>query len=206
MRREVEININTAEYWDACYIAEQGSNKQRVDMTRMMELTRWIRVREEELGRSIWLLDIGCGLGDVAKCLVHADVRVTGLDVSAYAIETCRALIKGAVFDIGQADALPYEHEVFDLVWIGETLEHCNDPEKVIAEAKRVCTEHGFIIISTPYRGRNRSPEHVWEFEPKDIVRWGTTVGDLVFLDCKLLPRWETMFAVMRRSARIDPS
>lgn len=206
MRRVLRANINTGSYWDSCYAEEQASGKQRVDDVRMSELRRWVQVREEEVGRKIELLDVGCGLGDVARSMRGGGVRVHGIDISEHAIEHCRATVQGATFAVGSAEQLAAGRETYDVVWIGETLEHCDEPDQVIRGAARVCGELGFVVISTPYRGRNRSPEHVWEFEPDDVARWAHMVGELVFLDCKILPAWETMFAVMRRAHRSTPS
>ncbi|MFK7804773.1 MAG: class I SAM-dependent methyltransferase [Anaerolineae bacterium] len=50
-----------------------------------------------------------------------------------------------------EADPLPYPNNSFDVVMICEVLEHfTNDPAKVISEIKRVLTDDGVCILSTP--------------------------------------------------------
>lgn len=210
MKRANAENINTAEYWSACYRKEEDQGKTRVDELRLLELLRWIRIREEELSRRASLLDVGCGLGDVAKFILphFPEMYLSGIDISPEAVEHCHRHFEGknTTWRVGSAESLPFDPESHDVVWIGETLEHCEHPDLAITEARRVCGEHGLIVLSTPYRGRNRSPEHTWEFDPTDIYRWGQFCGDLLFLDCHLLRGFLTMFAVIRRAVRNEPS
>lgn len=211
MKRANLENINTAGYWDSCYRREELAEKSRVDHLRFAQLIRWIKIRESELGRPASLLDVGCGLGDVTRFMLaqYPDMYITGIDVSPEAIRHCQREFSNAPhasFKVGHAEKIDEPDESFDCVWIGETLEHCDDPDVAMTEARRICGEHGLIILSTPYRGRNRSPEHVWEFDPTDIYRWGQFAGDLLFLDCALLPSFLTMFAVIRRAIRNEPS
>jgi ubiquinone/menaquinone biosynthesis C-methylase UbiE len=209
MNRVKQHNINTPCYWNAVYTQERAERRQRVDARRLEEVLRWVQVRHEELQRHVDVLDIGCGLGDLTEFLGSRmpDTPVAGVDISSDCIEHCSR--KGrprAPLRVGSAEALPFNDESFDLVWCGETLEHLEDPERAILEMRRVTREHGFILISTPYRGRNTSEEHVWEYEPGDIARWAAMCGELVFLDCHLLTSWLTMFAAFRRAVRTEPS
>lgn len=210
MKRAAPENINTANYWDSCYRQEETVGRARVDETRLLQILRWIRIREEELGRRASVLDVGCGLGDLARFLIphHPDLYLTGIDLSPEAVNWCLRNIsaQNMTWKLGSAEHLNVPDESHDLVWIGETLEHCEDPDRAVAEACRACGEGGFLILSTPYRGRNRSPEHVWEFDPSDVCRWAKSCGDLMFLDCALLPGFLTMFAVIRRAVKSEPS
>lgn len=203
MKRVLDRNINTPGYWDEVYKREHASKRQRVDDRRLQELIRWIGIRKEELGRVPSLLDVGCGLGDVLVAVkkIEPTIRYMGVDISTEAIEMCRRdyqNLQGFGFNLGSAERIPYPSREFDLVWCGETLEHTDDPDAAIRELSRVCGEGGLIALSTPYRSRNRSPEHTHEFEVADVYRWGQIAGELVFLDCRLLSSWLTMFAVLR--------
>ncbi len=198
-------NINTEAYWEACYRREEASGKTRVDEPRLSALAGWVKTRAEEIQRHVKILDVGCGLGDVARHFMGmADderPRYFGIDLCPYAIEDCRSKLAtdGREFYVGKVDDIPFSNEMFDVVWCGETLEHLDDPDQGIKELARVTGEGGFMVLSTPYRGRNRSPEHVWEFEPADIARWGSELGEVACLRTEVLPSWLTMFAVIRR-------
>lgn len=213
MKKTAEFNINTAEYWDRTYRNEADTNKLRVDTARLEQLLRWVMIRFGELDRLPFVLDLGCGAGEVSAYLRRAKpgIRVMGVDISAAAIaRTGNLQSPGLEFKvihpITEANPLPFPDEHFDMAWCGETLEHCDNPNEVIGELIRVTGEGGLIALSTPYRGRNRSPEHVYEFTPQDVAKWGKMAGDLVFLDCRLLDGWLSMFAVLRRCKKEEPS
>jgi len=195
-------NINTQEYWDEVYSKEAEEFRQRVDPARSEQLIRWIQVREEEVQRHATVLDVGCGLGDVAHDLAVMLPRrdYFGIDISPVAIETAKETARDyQKFNVAEATALPYPTERFDVSFCGETLEHLDDADAGMRELARVTGEGGFIVVTLPYRGRNRSNEHVREFKPEDVFRWAIRYGELVFLDCCLLKSWLTMFAVIRR-------
>lgn len=205
MIRTKAENINTEAYWTACYEKEDAEGKARVDAPRLEALTHWVGVRREEVQRHGNFLDLGCGLGDVAQHFagVPSDLKphYSGVDLSGFAVEKCREKFKdtGCEFYVGGVEKIPFSNEMFDVVWCGETLEHLDNPHAGVREIARVTAEGGFMVLSTPYRGRNRSPEHVWEFEPADIVAWAAQYGELVCLRTEILPSWLTMFAVIRR-------
>ncbi len=65
-------------------------------------------------------LDVGCGTGAVALRAARAGADVTGLDIAPTLVETARrrASEEGLAirFDVGDAEALPYEDASFDKV------------------------------------------------------------------------------------------
>lgn len=202
-RSEAPTNINTAEYWNEVYGREAERNRVRVDQLRMAQLLRWVDIRHLELERPLNLLDAGCGLGDVERAM-PSWVNVFGLDISDKAIKSSsRKAQLPTNYQIGSVENIPWANQRFDVVWCGETVEHLDDPVRGISELFRVTGEQGLTIISIPYRGRNRDKEHMWEFSPSDISDWATLFsGELLFLDCHLLPGWETAFAVFRSNLR----
>ena len=50
----------------------------------------------------------------------------------------------------------------------GEVLEHIEVPQTLIDEMARICRPGGKIIISTPHLEFD-DPEHIWEFDEKDL-------------------------------------
>lgn len=205
MRRSADTNINDRDYWNAIYELEhaQLAGKERVDAPRLCALARWVRIREHELQRPAAVLDVGCGFGEALHSLERQGRMLTGIDISPYAIAQNQAIFGGepkytwhaaSVYSLGKLFPQP----VFDIVWCGETLEHLDDPMGAVSLMGAVCRPQGFVVLSTPFKQRNTSPEHVWEFEPKDIHAMADSIGELVHLDCCLLPGWLTMFAAIR--------
>lgn len=206
------MNPNTQAYWDAVYANEAG--KVRVDAVRLGQLERWVRVREGEVQRPARVFDFGCGRGDALFGLwsMGRERALLGVDRSAVAVEAAVAEryslgAHDALFMRGDETLLPrlaYGDDVapgrrFDVAWCGETLEHLDYPTSTVDALAGLLDRGGFLVISTPFKTRNVSPEHVHEFGPADVCAWAARVGELVFLDCLLLPDWLTMFAVMRK-------
>jgi len=198
-RSDAQSDINTTDYWNSIYAREGETGRVRVDEGRMEQIYRWVEVRHKELGRPVNLLDAGCGLGEVEEAMAKW-VNAFGLDISNEAIRhAVRKAKTPENYVVGKVEKIPWETRRFDVVWCGETLEHLDDPLSAVSELFRVAGDQGLVIVSVPYRGRNRDKEHIWEFTPADVVEWGSKFrGELLFLDCYILPGWETLLAVFR--------
>lgn len=61
-----------------------------------------------------YILDAGCGLGEVARILVRKGFQVTGIDISQKMIEIARHRAPDAEFELGDMSALEFDDETFD--------------------------------------------------------------------------------------------
>ena len=93
------------------------------------------------------LLDIACGGGLLAPHVRELGYRHHGVDLSPTAAPVARA--HGVTVVRGDALALPFADEVFDVVVAGEVLEHVADHARAIAEACRVLRRGGTLVIDT---------------------------------------------------------
>lgn len=67
------------------------------------------------------------------------------------------ALAPGERLDLRLVDAdteWPLDDASFDVVWIGETIEHVADTGLLLSEARRVLVPGGLLLVSTPNHGR----------------------------------------------------
>lgn len=102
------------------------------------------------------LLDLGCGTGTMTHWLRDAwpDVRITGLDADARALEIAQEKQSNRDhsidFRLGDAKALPLEDASVDLVISSLFFHHLNDHEKeqVLSEAFRVTRPGGSLLIA----------------------------------------------------------
>lgn len=98
------------------------------------------------------LLDVGCGAGQVAIPAAKAGVKVTGIDLAPNLVGQARERAKAegvvALFDEGDAEALPYNAESFDVVLSLIGAMFAPQPEKVASELVRVCRPGGRIIMA----------------------------------------------------------
>lgn len=96
------------------------------------------------------LLDVACGAGDFLRAAAAADLRVTGIDVSAGALAAARRNAPGAALCRGDGEALPFGAGVFDFVVNLGGLEHFLDPTQGVREAARVLRPDGRALFLLP--------------------------------------------------------
>ena len=106
------------------------------------------------------LLDVGCGLGGLLASLPEDNkLEFFGIDFSTSAIDQISKRIKGNFME-GNVHKLPYEDNFFDRVVCTETLEHVDDPKKVIAEIFRVLKPNGKLLITVPEESKDLKNEN----------------------------------------------
>ena len=109
-------------------------------------------VRDADPGPGQRVLDIGCGSGNVALVAARRYCDVAGIDIAENLIERARAraAAEGLQVDFrtGDAQALPFEDESFDLVTSVFGIMFAPDQPKAAAEALRVCRRGGRIALA----------------------------------------------------------
>jgi ubiquinone/menaquinone biosynthesis C-methylase UbiE len=94
-------------------------------------------------GRS--LLDSGGGTGNYAQALRDEGWQPIVLDRSAAMLQ--RAAAKGLPTVVGDALALPFDDGSFDAVMLVSMLHHTGDPQRALAEARRVLRRGGRLAV-----------------------------------------------------------
>jgi 2-polyprenyl-3-methyl-5-hydroxy-6-metoxy-1,4-benzoquinol methylase len=144
------------------------------------------------------VLDVGCGNGDIAVELAQHGLVIHGIDLEPDRLERARKLAekygKEVTFKctrIEHADTMPQ----FDIIVMGEVLEHFEDPVGILVKMKRQLKPDGFIVITTPNMPslRNRlqfgllgifpdnNPEHKFYFDRRRFMH---VVGSAGFRPC----------------------
>jgi len=99
--------------------------------------------------RSGRILDIGCGDGSFSKRF-EKYCEVFGVDISEKAIDLAeKAGVRAHKVDIS-CQRLPFDNEYFDVVYMGDVIEHLLDPDFAVCEVARVLKSDGFLVLSTP--------------------------------------------------------
>jgi len=110
-------------------------------------------VRFSGLGAGHRVLDVACGTGVVAVTAARLGARVTGLDLTPKLLERAHenAAIAGVAIEWheGDAEALPFEANAFDLVLSQFGHMFAPRPAVVLAEMLRVLRPGGTLAFST---------------------------------------------------------
>jgi GT2 family glycosyltransferase/ubiquinone/menaquinone biosynthesis C-methylase UbiE len=133
-------------------------------------LHRYALCQDRVAGKRV--LDLACGSGYGTALLAHAAAEVTGVDLNSAAIRQAKKRYKQTNLKYVTADCydLPFEAGVFDAVVANEMIEHVDDHDGLVEQAKRVLTPGGLFLISTPNKpvyNRHRAPNvfHVSEMD-----------------------------------------
>lgn len=101
------------------------------------------------------VLEIGCGAGLLCLWLAQQAHRVVGTDISFFVLDFARQVQqylqqRNVLFQMSDAECLPFGDNTFDVVMCSEVLEHLLHPETALREMRRVVKPTGTVVLSTP--------------------------------------------------------
>lgn len=155
------------------------------------------------------VLDVGCAAGDIAIEVASMGHRVKGIDLEPERLAIARRLADDfdspVLFEHSDAARLSELGEKYDLIIMGEILEHFYEPWKILEEIASLCTPVTHLIATTPnmasLRGRlklmllgmfpDHNPEHLYYYtkrrfnemlasSPFEMVRARTIIPMLI--------------------------
>ena len=153
------------------------------------------------------LLEVGCAAGLLLKRARERGWQVMGVELSADAVAHARAL--GLEVRQGTLTDAALAADAFDVVYMGDVLEHVPDCRGTLVEVARVLAPGGYAVIRGPITtnslarrlglalygalGRDivlrEPPYHLWEFRPGSLRRLAQRVGlDVVALEQAKIP------------------
>lgn len=118
------------------------------------------------------VLDLACGEGYGSNLLSQTAKQVVGIDIDEQAIKhaTNKYIKPNLQFKIGNITKVPIgKTRVFDVIVCFEALEHVDDHQRLLSEAKRLLVPDGILLASTPNKtlytdeSRFNNPFHVHE-------------------------------------------
>ncbi|KAE8375720.1 S-adenosyl-L-methionine-dependent methyltransferase [Aspergillus bertholletiae] len=122
------------------------------------------------------ILDVGCGPGtitmDLANYVPQGKVvgleHMSGHEVLQQATSTAKEKgLQNVEFTTGDAHALPFDNNTFDITHAHQVLQHVSDPVRVLQEMCRVTKPDGYIAVrSTDFRG------FAWWPESDGLTKW----------------------------------
>lgn len=104
----------------------------------------------KEVGSNKKILDIGCSDGYIGEKLIEQKNVVYGADLDKrnLLIAKKRGLLVECI-DI-EVDSLPYKRNMFDVVIIGDIIEHVFDTDELLRKCFGVLKKGGKLIVTTP--------------------------------------------------------
>ena len=164
----VEFDVETQKaYWDY-WNARTGYPHERA-LRRGDQIIRYL----SSLGLcEPVILDMGCGMGWLAKLLAEHG-PTTGIDISDDAIQHAKSTFDGVEFLSGNVLEMDLAEQHYDVVVSQEVVAHVPNQVEYVARAARALKPNGHLILTTPNRFVHDRVD--WPDQPPGhIERWLT--------------------------------
>lgn len=129
-----------------------------------------------QLTKDTSLLDVGCAKGFMLYDMQQhiPGIKLTGLDISQYAIEHAKEEVK-SILTIGDCQSLPYDDNSFDVIMSVNTIHNLAEKEcaKALQEIERVSKGKSFITVDA-YRN---------DEEKERMLEWALTAKTIMHVD-----------------------
>jgi ubiquinone/menaquinone biosynthesis C-methylase UbiE len=155
----------------ADYIMEDPREAMRLELK--VDAHAWVeRYMAHRVRAGAEVLSVGCGPGVILRevSALDASVRATGIDISADRVEEAKQRNRGVPqlnFVRGDAQAMDFASNSFDLVYSRMLLEYLKDKERAVSEMVRVCKCGGTVLL------QDLDGQLLWHY-PEDPVVQGT--------------------------------
>jgi 2-polyprenyl-3-methyl-5-hydroxy-6-metoxy-1,4-benzoquinol methylase len=121
------------------YVAEEELYKEYFNG----KIQTYIKDRKPKL-----LLDIGCGAGIFLDCVNKLGWKSIGVDSSKAAIKYSK--LKGLNVKLGKIEQLKLNPNSFDVITIFQTIEHLDNPLKIMQKVNKLLRPNGIFLLTTP--------------------------------------------------------
>jgi len=175
-----------SEYYERNYFQnEAGSYRKSYSELERLVIGLRIAQRENQIyvfrgGRTPGsLLDVGCGEGFVLSHFSKLGWSVTGLDFSKAGVErmnpdhACQVQ-QGDVFEL--LDRQIESAKKYDVVWLGNVLEHVLDPVELLRSLRQLTLGNGLLLVTVPNDG-NSYHEYLYQ-QGLIPTRWWVAIPD----------------------------
>ena len=151
---------NSQNFWD--------KNAGRYDRFMRKDAAAYERLYEllRPVVRQKTVLELATGTGLIAKHIVRSADHIEATDASQEMIEQAKQGVKSAklYFSVQDMFHLPYADQSFDVVIVSNALHIVPEPERALAEIRRVLKEDGILIAPTFTHAENSFPGKVKAF------------------------------------------
>ena len=122
-----------------------------LDQYHFEKLHHLLRLVDFDGARGRTVLEVGCGAGvDLAR-YARGGAQVTGVDLSASAIDLARANFEqqglAGRFEVADGEHLPFGDNSFDIVYAHGVVQYTANPQRLVDECRRVLKPGGQAIF-----------------------------------------------------------
>jgi 2-polyprenyl-3-methyl-5-hydroxy-6-metoxy-1,4-benzoquinol methylase len=165
-------NANADDFGYGDYLADRKLLERNFD-ARLEEI--------ERLRRPGRLLDVGCATGVLLERAALRGWTAEGVEVSDYAAAQCRA--RGLRVHQGLLEDAPLRPASFDVIVVDNTIEHVDDPRRMLERLHGLLAPGGLISLETPNEAgwlhfllrrfwfHYKPQEHLYFFSPDTLGR-----------------------------------
>lgn len=144
----IAAELGTAEYFRAFDALREGDDCEPYALSE--------RIHGYSSARGLKVLDVGCGNGYVLFQYARCGAEVTGVDITATAIDLSRKRFAlggfpGTFVEI-DGEHLPFPDDHFDIVCSMGVLHHIANPQPTVDEIYRVLKPGGWLIVMLYHR------------------------------------------------------
>jgi len=188
-----------AEFYDAAYFESEfrcgRTTASSFDAAAFRDETAGLLDAFAALGASGRLLDVGCASGALLRHAAERGWQAQGVEIAPEAVAHARA--RGVEVFQGELLAARFPGAHFDLVYMGDVLEHALDCRAVVGEVARILKPGGWFYLRGPITTHSLArslalrcfgalgrtivlrevPYHLWEFTPRPLARMITAAG-----------------------------
>ncbi|MCU7555254.1 methyltransferase domain-containing protein [Alteromonas sp. ASW11-19] len=99
------------------------------------------------------VLDVGCGTGIHTAALAARGAKVHGLDMADGMVALAARRYPDIAFQVGEAEAMPFQTETFDWLFSSMALQWCASPLQALSECRRVLKPGGQAVLAIMVAG-----------------------------------------------------
>ncbi len=151
--RRTISSATSDEYWEGDAVNEKVYTIPEVRRAFAQKYERYLTLFNNGNGAGSRLLEIGCGSGIFLEAALRHGWVVHGLDVSAQAVELTRRNCPGATVVCAPLEKAGFDPSTFDLIALWDVIEHVEDPEELLGQARLFLRTGGTLVMETPDEG-----------------------------------------------------
>jgi 2-polyprenyl-3-methyl-5-hydroxy-6-metoxy-1,4-benzoquinol methylase len=115
------------------------------------------------------ILDVGCSSGQFLYFAREKGFSGVGIEINKRTADIARS--NGFEIHNGFLDTAPFPKNSFDIIYLGDVIEHVNDPQKFVETSLSFLKHDGIVVVSTPNTDCFWSRSTLWLYK-KFSIPW----------------------------------